>query len=84
MKHITSFPIIDYHQVFQTQLELYKKLHNTPLSERNEINILKEVISVYYVYILSISKNELDSVNLFKITLESLSEYLQLKLYYPL
>ena len=44
MKHITSFPIIDYHQVFQTQLELYKKLHNTPLSERNEINILKEVI----------------------------------------
>ena len=80
MKHITSFPIIDYYRVFQTQLELYKKLHNTPLSERNEISILKEAISVYYVYILSISKNELDSNDLFKITLESLSDYLELEL----
>lgn len=83
MKHITSFPVIDYHRVFQTQLELYKKLHNTPLSERNEINILKEIISVYYVYILSISKNELDTNDIFKITLESLSDYLELELYYP-
>ena len=84
MKHITSFPIVDYYQVFQTQLELYKKLHNTPLSERNEINILKETIATYYVYVVSISKNEIENSDSFKIILEPLSEYLKIQLYYPL